>query len=97
MVTASHNPPSDNAVKVYWSTGGQVLPPHDAGIIERVMNCGEIHRTPFAEALAAGQIEYCQQEVDPAFIAAVAQAERSRSAGSQDPLFARCTAWAARR
>ncbi|MBO5436221.1 MAG: phospho-sugar mutase, partial [Thermoguttaceae bacterium] len=29
MVTASHNPPSDNAVKVYWSTGGQVLPPHD--------------------------------------------------------------------
>src|SRR3989304_3538174 len=24
MVPASHNPPSDNAVKVYWSTGGQV-------------------------------------------------------------------------
>jgi phosphomannomutase len=71
MVTASHNPPSDNAVKVYWSTGGQVLPPHDAGIIDRVMNCGEIHRTPFADALAAGKVEYCQQEVDPAFIAAV--------------------------
>jgi phosphoglucomutase/phosphomannomutase len=68
MVTASHNPPSDNAVKVYWSTGGQVLPPHDAGIIERVMNCGEIHRRPFAEALAAGQIEYCQKEIDPAFV-----------------------------
>ena len=36
MVTASHNPPSDNAVKVYWSTGGQLLPPHDQGVIERV-------------------------------------------------------------
>jgi phosphoglucomutase/phosphomannomutase len=71
MVTASHNPPSDNAVKVYWSNGGQVLPPHDAGIIDRVMNCGEIHRLPFAEALAAGKIEYCQREVDGAFIRAV--------------------------
>ncbi len=71
MVTASHNPPSDNAVKVYWSTGGQVLPPHDAEIIERVMNCGEIHRTPFAEALADGQVEYCQQTVDGEYIRAV--------------------------
>ncbi len=71
MVTASHNPPSDNAVKVYWSTGGQVLPPHDAGIIERVMNTGEIHRQPFAEALAAGRVVYCQAEVDPAYIRAV--------------------------
>lgn len=71
MVTASHNPPSDNAVKVYWSTGGQVLPPHDAGIIDRVMNCGEIHRTSFADALAADKVEYCQQEIDRAFIAAV--------------------------
>src|SRR6188508_2321832 len=44
MVTASHNPPSDNAVKVYWSTGGQILPPHDKGIIERVMNTQEIRR-----------------------------------------------------
>jgi phosphoglucomutase len=71
MVTASHNPPSDNAVKVYWSTGGQVLPPHDAGIIERVMNCGEIHRVSFNEALAEGKIEYCQQDVHRAFVAAV--------------------------
>ena len=29
MVTASHNPPSDNAVKAYWSHGGQLLPPWD--------------------------------------------------------------------
>lgn len=56
MVTASHNPPSDNAVKVYWSTGGQVLPPHDAGIIERVMNTQEIKRANYEEMLAAGKI-----------------------------------------
>lgn len=71
MVTASHNPPSDNAMKVYWSTGGQVLPPHDAGIIERVMNCQEIVRANFDEALAAGKIVPCETEVDAAFIDAV--------------------------
>ncbi len=71
MVTASHNPPSDNAVKVYWAGGVQVLPPHDKGIIDRVMNVDHIRRVPFAEALAAGKIVYCQQEIDKAFIAAV--------------------------
>ncbi len=72
MVTASHNPPSDNAVKAYWSTGGQLLPPHDQGVIDCVMNVGAIQRTPFAEAVANGQIVYCQEEVDAAYLAAVA-------------------------
>ncbi len=73
MVTASHNPPSDNAVKVYWSSGAQVLPPHDKGIIERVMNTQDIARANFDEALAAGQIIPCEEEVDKAFIDAVVQ------------------------
>jgi phosphoglucomutase/phosphomannomutase len=72
MVTASHNPPSDNAVKVYWSTGGQVLPPHDKGIIDCVMNAGEIVRADFDAALADGKIEFCQDEVDELFQQAVA-------------------------
>src|SRR5262245_39797908 len=68
MVTASHNPPSDNAVKVYWSTGGQVVPPHDKGIVERVMNVGEIKRVEFHQAVTAGKIVLCQEEIDAAFI-----------------------------
>jgi phosphoglucomutase/phosphomannomutase len=71
MVTASHNPPSDNAVKAYWSTGGQLLPPHDKGVIERVMAVEQIERTPFEAALADGKIVICQEEVDRAYVDAV--------------------------
>jgi phosphoglucomutase/phosphomannomutase len=71
MVTASHNPPSDNAVKVYWSTGGQILPPHDKGIIERVMNTQEIRRASFDEMQAAGKIVFCQDEIDEKYRQAV--------------------------
>jgi phosphomannomutase len=71
MVTASHNPPSDNAVKVYWSTGGQIVPPHDEGIIDRVMSVQEIKRADFDKMAAAGKIIRCQDEIDPRFWAAV--------------------------
>jgi phosphoglucomutase/phosphomannomutase len=67
MVTASHNPPSDNAVKVYWSTGGQVLPPHDKGIIDRVMNVQEITVANFESSVQAGKVVFCTAEVDAAF------------------------------
>ncbi len=71
MVTASHNPPSDNAVKVYWSTGGQVLPPHDKSIIQRVMNVDEIKQVEFQQALAGGKVHICTAEVDQAYFAEV--------------------------
>jgi len=71
MVTASHNPPSDNAVKVYWAGGVQVLPPHDKGIIDRVMRCDAVHRESFEAGVAAGRVQFVEQEIDPAFVAAV--------------------------
>ena len=71
MVTASHNPPSDNAVKAYWSTGGQLLPPHDRGVINEVMSVETIERANFDEAVSAGKIEFCQEEIDAKFIEAV--------------------------
>ena len=71
MVTASHNPPSDNAVKVYWEGGVQVLPPHDKGIIDRVMNVDAVKREPFEAGVADGRVRFVEQEIDPAFVAAV--------------------------
>lgn len=36
VVTASHNPPEYNGFKVYWENGAQIIPPHDAGIAEKI-------------------------------------------------------------
>lgn len=36
VITASHNPPEYNGYKVYWSDGGQLVPPHDKGVIDEV-------------------------------------------------------------
>lgn len=76
MVTASHNPPSDNAVKVYWSDGGQLVPPHDAGVQKAVERVERIARRPFAEAVAQGYIRFVQQEADAAFVSAVLRQSR---------------------
>ena len=71
MVTASHNPPSDNAVKVYWAGGVQVLPPHDKGIIDRVMKVDAVRRESFDAGVAAGRVQFVEAEMDKAFVAAV--------------------------
>lgn len=63
MITASHNPPSDNGFKAYWSTGGQVLPPHDQGIIDEVYQATDIPIMDFDEAVAQGLIKYIDDEV----------------------------------
>ena len=36
VLTASHNPPEYNGYKVYWTDGGQIVPPEDKNIIDEV-------------------------------------------------------------
>jgi phosphoglucomutase/phosphomannomutase len=73
MITASHNPPSDNGFKCYAPTGGQVCPPDDAGIIACVETASdrEIPERPYDEALADGSIVLARAHVDESYIAAV--------------------------
>ena len=37
MVTASHNPKEDTGYKVYWGNGAQIIPPHDKGIADKIL------------------------------------------------------------
>lgn len=71
MITASHNPPADNGFKAYWSSGGQVLPPHDKGIIQHVYDAGQIPTLDFDQAVRDGRIEIIGMDLDRAYIDAV--------------------------
>lgn len=68
MISASHNPPADNGFKAYWNTGGQVVAPHDKGIVKCVYECKEIATVDFAQAVADGRIEIIGPEIDRAYI-----------------------------
>ncbi len=76
MITASHNPPSDNGFKCYNSAGGQVTPPDDSGIIERVKLASDriIPEKPFDQGIADGSIVLVQDDVDRAYISSVLSA-----------------------
>jgi phosphoglucomutase len=73
VISASHNPPADNGFKAYWSTGGQVLPPHDAGIIDCVDAATEIPTVDFDSAIEAGTISLVGDDVDQAYVNAVSE------------------------
>lgn len=72
VITASHNPPAYNGYKVYWSDGGQIVPPHDTGIIARInaiTDYSAIKRTTVAEAKRSGMLEIVGKELDDEYIA----------------------------
>ncbi len=67
VLTASHNPPEYNGYKVYWADGGQIVPPHDGGIINKVnaLNFSEINFDANEDL-----IETIGKDVDDVFIEA---------------------------
>ncbi|MEX1997454.1 MAG: phospho-sugar mutase [Candidatus Andersenbacteria bacterium] len=71
VISASHNPPTDNGFKVYWQDGGQVVPPHDSGIMEEVAQVTTVNTTDFAAAVSAGKVVTVGAEIDEAYTAAI--------------------------
>jgi len=51
VITASHNPSSDNGIKLYWSDGGQLIAPHDKNILSHAEKITEIHESNSLEAV----------------------------------------------
>ena len=64
VVTASHNPPQYNGYKAYWNDGSQIVPPHDAGVIDEVGRVETIKEIARQEALDRGLLQVIDREVD---------------------------------
>jgi phosphoglucomutase/phosphomannomutase len=71
VISASHNPPPDNGFKVYWTDGGQLVPPHDSLIMEEVSKVQEVREDDFDEALGDGRIVMVGSEMDELYVSAV--------------------------
>ena len=70
MITASHNPPEYNGYKVYWQDGGQLVPPHDQGVIAEVRKVKH-HAIQFGPQKAA--ITTLGKETDQAYLEKIKQ------------------------
>ena len=76
VISASHNPPADNGFKAYWSDGGQLVAPHDKGVLEVASKIDTINAADFDAAISEGRITYVPKDVDERYVAAVvAQSE----------------------
>ncbi len=69
VITASHNPAKYNGYKVYYSDGGQVTPPHDIGIADRVnsLDIERIREMSEDDARFQGLLLDVPSEVDDAY------------------------------
>jgi phosphoglucomutase len=67
VITASHNPPSDNGYKVYFSDGAQVIEPHASGIIEKVNAISSEAYKPLSKD-RQGTITILGKDIDEAYM-----------------------------
>ena len=69
VITASHNPPEYNGYKAYWDDGGQVVAPHDTGIIDEVRKITSVNEVRFDAKKE--NITMLGRETDDLFLAEV--------------------------
>jgi phosphoglucomutase len=79
VISASHNPPADNGFKPYWSDGGQLVSPHDKGVLSEAASIDRIKTMSFDEGISTGKITTTGSEVDEAYVAAAVKEVEGKS------------------
>jgi phosphoglucomutase/phosphomannomutase len=67
-VSASHNPPDDNGAKIYDSTGGQAIPPHDEALAREVARVTELRTLSWDRAREEGWILPIEKDLHLAYL-----------------------------
>ena len=67
-ISASHNPPDDNGIKVYDEHGGQPIPPHDQRLADAMDQVTDVHRIPYAEGLGQGLIRHIPEVLHDEYV-----------------------------
>ena len=67
-MSASHNPPDDNGIKVYDEHGSQPIAPYDQLLVESMERVREVRRVPFDTALKQGLIRAIPPELHRDYI-----------------------------
>lgn len=68
VISASHNPPQDNGIKVYWNDGAQVSSPNDKNLMEIAQNIKDIRIGNFEDFKRSGEIQILNEEIDKKYI-----------------------------
>lgn len=71
MITASHNPPQYNGYKVYWSDGGQVVPPYDQAVTEEMEKIKNLTAVRVLADLNSPLIHWVGPELDALYLEAI--------------------------
>ncbi len=67
-VSASHNPPDDNGIKVYDAYGSQPVAPEDQRLVDTMEAATEVRTVPFGEGLRSGMIRPLPPDLRTAYV-----------------------------
>ena len=67
-ISASHNPPDDNAIKVYDQFGSQPIAPVDNHLVDAMEKATDLRAVAFEEALAAGMVRELPGELHERYV-----------------------------